>query len=84
MTQMALPIAYPSARRAEVAPAPRIRWRLLGAEAATALAVNLGPVTPHPAHRAADRGVMVAAAPGAVVAGPGTRLVAVQPSITSW
>jgi len=86
MTQMAFPIAYPSARRVEAVSTSQARWRLVGAEFATALVVNLGPATTEPAYRHADRGVMVvAAARGTVIAGPETRrLVAVQPSITSW
>lgn len=84
MTQMAFPIAYPSARRAAVATATPTRWRLLGAEVATALAVTLGPATAQPAHRHVDRGVVVAATAPGIVAAAGTSPVAVQPSITSW
>jgi hypothetical protein len=78
MTQMAFPVAFPSTRRAEpAAPAGQPGWRLRGAGFATALVVSLGTGTPSTASPA-DRGVMVAvAAPGTIVVGPGTRLVAV-------
>ncbi|SDS74732.1 hypothetical protein SAMN04489716_1513 [Actinoplanes derwentensis] len=79
---MALPYAYPSTRRAALGDTTPARWRLFGAEFATALAVNLGPAAGQPVP---DHGVMMtAAAPGAVIVGAQTRLVAVQPSITSW
>lgn len=88
MTQMALSMTYPSTRRAgRPAGAPGSRWRLRGAEFTAALVVTLGtgPGAVRRAARLIDRGVVTtAAAPGAVVVGPDTRLIAVQPSITSW
>lgn len=82
MTQMTFPMAFPTTRRAEAVTTMRPRWRLLGAEVTAALVVNLGT---EPVTRQIDRGVMTtSAAPGTVIVGPGTRLVAVQPSITSW
>ncbi|GAA1630195.1 hypothetical protein [Actinoplanes couchii] len=85
MTQMALPYAYPSTRRAAAADTSPARWRLFSAEFATAVVVNLGSDSTPPPYRSTDRGVMMTAAPaGAVLVGPETRLVAVQPSVTSW
>jgi hypothetical protein len=88
MTQMAVPVAFPSTRRAEpAAPAGQPGWRLRGAGLAVALVVGLGTDRPAPS-APADRGVMTAVAgPGAVVTGPESRLVAVIEShaaLKSW
>lgn len=80
---MTISYAYPTIRRAEPVPAPPSPWRLFGAGLATAVVVTLGP-TGEPL-AAADHGVVTTSAgPGTVIVGPRTRLVAVQPSITSW
>lgn len=82
---MALPYAYPSTRRAVPADTIPARWRLFGAEVTTAVVVTIGPAAAPSPSRFTDRGVMTTqAAAGAVIVGPQTRLVAVQPSITSW
>ncbi|GGN92853.1 hypothetical protein GCM10010112_80450 [Actinoplanes lobatus] len=68
MTQMTFPMTFPATHRPAAAPAPASRWRLLGAEFATALVVNLGarPETDQTRSRYADRGTLVAPArPGA-------------------
>lgn len=82
---MALPYAYPSTRRAQPADTTPARWRLFGAEVSMAVVVAAGPAAVPAPSRFADRGVLVTrAAAGAVIVGSHTRLVAVQPSITSW
>lgn len=83
MTQMALPMSYPSTRRAAPSSVPQPRWPLRGAEFTAALVISLGadPMAAQPAARYADRGIMMTAA---AVAAPVTRPVAVAPPITSW